>query len=277
MRNGKGFTLLEMLAVILIIAILVAVAFPAYNAVMKSARVAAVKSEISTIESSIAEFKGKFNTEPPSSIDFTFPLKPQTKAILRQMFPQIDFALDANGNSIPDVNEALTLAGIGGKSLKGSECLVFFLGGIRYHDGTTLTNELKGFAKNPSNPFKQPVLGESNRVGPFFEFDTGRLVDTDTDKALEYTDRIPGQSKPLLYLNTSVNGTYNKNDAEGVSAVWTPYKKKAGYWQPTSHQIISAGFDNDYGDGGLYDPTSPQLTQGDQDNLTNFANGLLQD
>jgi hypothetical protein len=48
-------------------------------------------------------------------------------------------------------------------------------------------------------------------------------------------------------------------------------------WNPKSFQIISAGRDNEYGSGGLYDPktASSQITDKGRDNITNFSSGLL--
>lgn len=278
-RPRAGFTLLEMLAVILIIAILIAVAFPAYTAVMTNARIATAKSEMATVSTSIAEFKSKFNVEPPSYISFVgaspAALPASTKAMLRQMFPQIDLSAGS------PVMGSLATAGIWGKEVKGSEALVFFLGGVRLYDtaASELTNELIGFSKNPMNPFAQPAPGQSNRLGPFFEFDSSRLVDTEAtpDNLLEYVDKLPGQSKPLLYLSTARTGGYVKSDVEGVAAAWEPYKKSATtYWNPNTFQIISPGFDGDYGVGGVYDSANTaQLAPGEVDNLTNFHEGRL--
>ncbi len=207
----SGFTLLEMLAVILIIAILVAVAFPAYQAVMTNARTTTVRSEMAAIGSAIADFKSKFGTEPPSRIAFTTAaggapgdpsaLAPATKAILRQMFPQIDLSATS------PIDTSLTTAELWGKQLKGNECLVFFLGGVRRHDGTALTEELIGFSKNPANPFAQPGAGSSARLGPFFEFKTGpdRLALNGSGN-LVYSDALG--KKPYIYASTAETGKY---------------------------------------------------------------------
>ncbi|MDQ3329266.1 MAG: prepilin-type N-terminal cleavage/methylation domain-containing protein, partial [Planctomycetota bacterium] len=173
-RPRAGFTLLEMLAVILIIAILVALAFPAYQAVMVNARNATVRTEMASLGTAIADFKSKYGLEPPSRISFvpvSGDLPPTTKAILRKMFPQID-------TTTPAFLASLTQAGLLNEVLVGNEALVFFLGGVRRNPGatvTTLTDELIGFSKNRANPFAQPGAGQSTRVGPFFEFKSDRL------------------------------------------------------------------------------------------------------
>lgn len=297
-ERRTGFTLLEMLAVILIIAILVAIAFPAYNAVMVNARVAAAKSEMSALGTSIAEFKAKFNVEPPSYMDFRLvggDLQPQTKAFLRQMFPQITF--DATTLA------QLTAAGVAGEELRSSECLVFFLGGVRgYTDtngngtrdaGENLSKDLLGFSKNPTYPFAPPAAGQSNRLGPYFEFDLTRLGEvtrdpttkvitgfnadaaTFTGEPLGYADRLPGQQAPLLYASAAATGNYRPADVPELSG--GPYKKSATtYWNPNTFQIISPGFDGQYGVGGVFNPdNTATLNTAETDNLTNFNDGRL--
>lgn len=281
-----AFTLLEMLAVILIIAILVAIAFPAYNAVMINARKATVRTEMGAINSAIADFKSKYNTEPPSYISFVpagGALPAPTRAILRKMFPQIDFGSSA-------VTDSLTQAGLLGEELKGSEALVFFLGGVRQNPGTapaTLTNELVGFSKNPANPFAQPAAGSATRVGPFFEFDTGRLGDVDTDGLLEYRDPV-SPANPYLYASTAATGSYREHPTDATKSdfptvagggLFRAYRKTSAtgpFWNPNSYQLIAPAFDGEYGDGGVYDPKNTgSLDTLEVDNMTNFADSSL--
>jgi prepilin-type N-terminal cleavage/methylation domain-containing protein len=305
-----AFTLLELLAVILIIAILVALAFPAYTAVVANAKRATVRTEMAAINTAIADFKSKYNTEPPSYISFVpsgGALPVQTRSMLRKMFPQIDFTSSALATS-------LTQAGLLGEELKGNEALVFFLGGVRRNPGaapSTLTNELVGFSKNPANPFAQPAAGSTTRVGPFFEFDTGRLTanpdganDTGTTPQLVYRDSV-SPSKPYIYASTAATGTYRDGTTAattdfpdlGGGVFFRAYRKTSStgpFWNPNSYQLIAPAFDGEYGRGGVYDPSAsnplptgppaytPALTPAEADlrklefdNLTNFANGPL--
>ncbi len=218
-HRRTAFTLIELLIVIMILAILMALLLPAINGVRRRARVAQVKSEISTLESAIASFKAEFGIEPPGSIRlYAAPagwntqitgnaadesIRVRSRAYIRQLWPQFDF------------NTALTMSAPfyvdsvsnNCKELNGAECLVFFLGGVR--DAATGTT-MNGFSKSPTNPFSP---AGSNRVKPYFDFNPARLVDKDGDSFFEYVDQIPSQSSPYLY--------FSSNDGRGYLAATT--------------------------------------------------------
>lgn len=279
----RGFTLIELMVVIVVIAMLIAILVPAVTSVLTRTRMAAAKTEISSIESAIADFKAEYGMDPPSQISFVLDgssqLSAPTKATLRKMFPQINFT---DAALVVDLDRA----GLNGKVLYGPEALVFFLGGVRRGDGTVFKNELLGFSKNPSRPFMQPGTGQSTRVGPFMNFDTERLCEMDrtdlvnpvvtkggvTGLPLAYLDRLEGQSNPILYASTSRTGAYIDNDVPELSG--GPYKKADNtFHNPTSYQLISPGFDLEYGSGGVI-PASG-ATGPAADNLTNFSEGAL--
>lgn len=54
MRNKKGFTLVELMVVVVIIGILVAIAIPVYGSTQENARLRAHQANIRTIEGAIA-------------------------------------------------------------------------------------------------------------------------------------------------------------------------------------------------------------------------------
>ena len=223
-HRRAGFTLIELLIVILIMGILMALLLPAINGVRRRARVAQVKSEISTIASSIASFKAEFGIEPPGSIRLygnsptgatnrwnvtgatptDEAIRVRSRAYIRQLWPQFDFNTAGGASWSAD------------KDLNGAECLVFFLGGVS--DPTVPGSVLNGFSKSPSAPFSYTG---SNRMKPFFDFAFARLVDKDGDLLPEYVDPLPSQSSPYLYFSsndgrgyTTVTGTNSSSTAD---------------------------------------------------------------
>ena len=67
-RGPRGFTMVELLAVILILAVLIALLLPALNGAVKTARNAAVGAEINQLAQALASFKAQYGDYPPSRI-----------------------------------------------------------------------------------------------------------------------------------------------------------------------------------------------------------------
>ena len=318
----RGFTLVEMLVVIVIIGVLMGLAIPA----MMRARIAVIEgrviTEISGLSSAISSFKAKYGVEPPSrfSIYLTqagWSGDPTNMAIVRRIWPQFDFTLgDANatgatkGTNYP----AFWWDTLGGTNhvinLNSSECLLFFLGGVIPVQGQ---NQVPvGFAKNPVYPFAPPTTS-ANREGPFFELtDVSRIKDLDGNGVNEWYDSIPNQSSPLLYFSsyegagyrtaelpnngtsfTALNDVYRISSTAGTLPPASPTTTFPGSpldsrslpaQKPQSFQIISPGYDGQYGSGGVHNPNLPNsglvTATGTPDtvaydNLTNFHGGRL--
>jgi len=153
-RGPRGFTLVELLAVMLILAFLIALLLPAINGALRTAKNAAVGGEINQLAQALASFKAKYGDYPPSRIylaengdfgsaaltaiapgDITYAqLAQRSVAALRKFFPRVMLNTsggavflpgsprwyDFNGNGLMD----------GHYILQGHECLAFFLGGI---------------------------------------------------------------------------------------------------------------------------------------------------
>jgi len=198
-RGPRGFTLVELLAVILILSVLIALLLPAINGAVRTAKNAAVGAEINQLAQALASFKAKYGDYPPSRVwlsedgNFgvststaalatgdisTVQLAQRSLAIMRKFFPQVVFNsssdvfgsgsaqwYDFNGDGLFQYHAPYIL--------QGHECLVFFLGGIPQQTASGFG--MTGFGKDPTNPFKN-AAATSNRQAPFFEFVGNRLV-----------------------------------------------------------------------------------------------------
>jgi prepilin-type N-terminal cleavage/methylation domain-containing protein len=279
-HSRSGFSLIELLVVIVIIGILMSLILPALSGVRNEARMKQVSAEISQLDNAIAKFKSVYNVEPPSSLYVPVvgdPWAAADRSKVRAIWPQFDFA--TNGG-----------LGAGDFHLSGAECLVFFLGGV---PTTTSPPALLGFSKNPQRPW---APDGANREGPFFEFDNARLVDVDADSVLEYVDSLPDQNTPYAYFS-SQGRTYTKSNAAGTllsqqddfdihggntntedfSSIYLKTASPAVPHRSSGYQIISPGWDGLYGLGGVFTDGS-ELTgarSAEADNITNFTGGAL--
>ena len=209
-----GFTMIELLMVIVIIAILVGLLLPAINGALKSARRSAVSAEISQLAQALANFKSKYGDYPPSrflaiengnysqAIGSTTPLTANTLdptspgtgditlgqlaqrsvAAIRKFWPRVNTSTGITANTLVydfNGNNQYDAPYV----LHGHQCLVFFLGGVPSLDSEGNFGML-GFDKNPTNPFTNGIpptptvpslLYSTNRQPPLFEFNAGRL------------------------------------------------------------------------------------------------------
>lgn len=227
----SGFTLVELMVVVVIIAILVGLVLPAIMGARQTARDAEVRNDISKIEQAITAFKVDFGIEPPSQVtlfarqvDWDNPMlanSTRSKGLIKQIWPKFDFA-NCGGASTGGPMATFTVPGNPTQlNLNGAECLVFFLGGMI--DATS--GAFTGFAKDPAHPFapRTGATGITNRQGPYVEFVgalnlpvsatpgdgnwSGRLTDRDNDWLPEYRDTLPQQTMPYVYFSAS-GGSY---------------------------------------------------------------------
>jgi prepilin-type N-terminal cleavage/methylation domain-containing protein len=211
----RGFTLVELLAVIVVLGILMALLLPAINAALRTGREAAVLAEINQLAQALESFKSKYGDYPPSRFlcvengnylqyitqnspplnaaggGFVDPMSPGTLDItqaqlaqrsmtyLRKFWPRVNTSGNLPTGAWYDFNGNGTYDQTP-YVLHGHECLVFFLGGVPLHDPGTGTYGLTGFGKDPTNPFTNNLpnnnnMYNANRQPSFYDFNPGRL------------------------------------------------------------------------------------------------------
>ena len=332
-RRGGGFTLIEMMIVIVIIGVLMALILPALSAARVRANETRVITEIKQLEAAIAAFKAKYGIDPPSQFSLYLTLQgwqndPVNFGVAKRIWPQMDFTMGAGaGVTFPNFWQGMAQNSPNGALNMGSgECLLFFLGGVIDVPGTGQAPI--GFAKNPLYPFS-PRATTTNREGPYFEFsDMNRIKDVDGNQINEWYDTLPSQVAPYLYFSSYDGQGYRLNELpltapapngaylylHDVYRVWSPPQGQPPN-EPTapaspayanglpnpqgsqllppqksqSCQIISPGYDGQYGAGGIFnsnlpnsglvffDPVANQVKPDTvaYDNLTNFNGGRL--
>ena len=304
--SPRGFTLIELMVVIVIIGVLMALLIPALGKARIHAQEARVMTEISGLSSAIAAFKAKYGAEPPSRISIYLNVAgwnsdPTSRGIIRSIWPQFDFSMIMpDPNSPGNTRAAYPAYWSGTLNLNSGECLLFFLGGVMGENSSGPNQVPTGFAKNPLYPFA-PTIANANREGPFFEFtDISRIRDIDGNGFNEWYDSLPGQTSPYLYFSSYEGRGYvvsgAANELPSVTTLADVYRTSstaaaAGLatqglpaQKSQTFQIISPGYDTNYGFGGVFNPNLPNSGLTDSsgnadkaayDNLTNFNGGRL--
>jgi general secretion pathway protein G len=282
-RGRAGFTLVELLMVILIISMLIALLLPAVNAARLRAQETAIKSQIEQLVIGQDKFKAQYGAYPPDpnwpgpTNSAPAPPDGELATALRRAFPRYVWTHN-------DITQLQTL--------DEAEILVLWLGG-RW-DGVKMV----GFNADPrANPFS--VGGQ--RTTPLVQFDETRLFDADGDGFPEYypPNTRPQEAAPFVYFAARPNATYldvNGNvpfytDPRGIApGLAVPYHRRdpadpnrRRFVNEDTYQLICAGIDNDFGDNGQGAPNNrnkffPEGTgygPGDNDNLTNFSTRKL--
>ena len=297
-RPSRGFTLVELLVVLGIIAMLAAILTPAVMWAVNSARRARMSVEIAQLADAIEKYKQKVGDYPPNFRDYGAFIRH-----VRTRYPKID---TAPGGHLDDFvglvwrdnsNNPYSLASpppAGTKPIVDEgEALVFWLYATRNDPRFPF-----GIGGGMNSPFQR-----------YYEFDERRLVDLDGDGlpsfraayardtfylyidsrsyeelTSDFTDPSTGAYAELADVpadfaaitHEQVTRPYATDVPPSTPAVPVPMNA-------TSFQILCAGQDGDWGnvDPATATPASAlkffaaglNYFPGDHDNITNFSNG----
>ena len=285
-----GFTLVELLIVIAIIASLAALLLGAISRVKEVGRKTVTASEISQLETAVAKFKTDFGFAPPSYAVFPTPgIAPasgsdaeKTARYLQKMFRAYEPLNPSQVDLDPSTpgNQGFTFRGnnLSGGTLIGVQSIVWFLGGP---NGT-------GFQPNlPS----APGANASSVKGPYYNFDPNRFINPETKSDTENLYRDPWGT-PYAYFSTGSGKNYDAAYTWAVPGRASTYLgayrvggTTASPWAaPGQIQIISAGPDTEFGTfysgttrgewvPGAGEYTDTSTTGYGADDIANFNNG----
>jgi len=278
----RGFTLVELLMVVVIIGLLMAILLPAIGRARLTAQRAAITAEISQLNAAMAQFASSVGEYPPNYLGNSIPNYGDRVVVryVRKAFPRYQV-----GNWSQLQNNIFMENGKDIDEMTAAEALVFWLGG--FNDYVNNTKEMQGFSKNPLNPFQGLGAGRQGTT-PLFDFDANRLADVNGNGWLEYYPANTNMRAPYVYFGALYDGTYVGNFTQtvssgsnpGASGAALPYKTDAGgFVNPKTCQIIWSGFDFDYGANNPNKafPSGTNYNAGDYDNQTNFVTGILED
>jgi len=245
-----GFTLVELLAVILIVGMLAAILTPVVMQSLTKARNTAIKAEIDMLHMAIMNYKNEHGSFPPAFDEI--PLPPATppstpshfvNAHIRRLYPRISTASPDNRANPAQIAALFDTDTVTRNPDRITNGLVWWL---------------KGYSPNPTDPLAI-TSGTRNKM---YDFDTSRVVETPvtvgTFTATRYSYHPSGKpGSPYVYLPAS---QYNALPYPGGSSRSYGALRQTGsgdpkmfgntnydYFHPDTFQILCAGRDEVFG------------------------------
>ncbi len=305
-----GFTLVEMLVVIIIIGILMAVLVPTVGMAIRKAKNSKIGLEINQLASAVDAYKAKYTDYPPD-----FSSRPIVERHIRKAFPSIsskEFALAQTFFWVEPTDS--TSADYYRSFLDPAEALVFWLGGF--------SSDARRPFTGPGGPFlldtsSGTYVTNPDRNAPQFPFDEARLslyladisngnpdpagLPWSNDEFELHTsnyadnDRFPvyfpdGLAVPYVYFDSRNYGGASRpvtipapqyppaayagsTSIKGVATAYFSDLPTQAFMNKDKFQIVCAGLDNEYGVAGGSFPSGNGYDVENRDNLTNFSEG----
>jgi prepilin-type N-terminal cleavage/methylation domain-containing protein len=278
----RGFTLVEMLAVITIIGILASLISVAVVAAARKARVLKIVNEIHGLETALSAWKDRFGDYPPdfagvndTASTKTYNNSSWTTAQFAQsslyMHLQNAFPRYGNAASWGGFGSNVLSSGIDSRLLDPSTALVFWLGGMPLLNtastgsGIAILKQLNGFSANPGNPFDT----NTSRIAPFFQFDSTRLqaiyystngpvVQTTWPAtnpiAFQYVPDLSGTvnaPQPYVYFSARTYFSWNWPGSSSGPVVARGYDPRFQYWPTYDNQYTITEMANVLSSGAI--------------------------
>jgi prepilin-type N-terminal cleavage/methylation domain-containing protein len=261
----RGFTLVELLAVIMIIAMLAALITPAVMRALASARNAAIKAEIDMLHMAIMNYKNEYGSFPPCLSGAVPPIREVRH--LRRLFPRLATDSDAL-NQI-----ALARTGTSG-AITDSTCMNQI---TQLTPRTALVFWLDGFTSDPTSP----LYPYSSRQ-KLYDFDSSRKSQTTTTPR-RFTGAYFASGKPEAEYWYMPSGTPAAELA--VVGMRLVFDQNGVIFNKDTFQIVSPGRDGiwheDYNDNNILDLgedlNGNSVLDKSDDDLSNFWPGTRQD
>ncbi len=218
-HRRAGFTLVELLMVVLIVGILAGLIVPAVNIALKSVRRRAIMLEVTTLADAIEKYRQKYGDYPPDGSSPTVMARH-----LRKAFPNIaPTELSIFSNAYGGVPVANVSNGAPSGVMDPAEALVFFLGGfsddpvfpITGVGGPLFLTNSAGTQVNSSGTIARCQYN-TDRLNALFDFKANQLtIDNTTttvssDESLYFggaNDCMPtyhpaGKKAPFVYFDS---------------------------------------------------------------------------